>query len=270
MSSDPVDLTVTDRQGSIHRLWRGARSIFRRWPITTFYVLTLIVSWPAGLLPPGPSIAAIGAAALIDGRSGVVRLLRMVLVWRVGLGWYIVALVGPLALFVLAAFVNILTGATDVGSPGLDWPEFGRLLLLQIVGVFAGAWEELGWRGYALPRMMNRVSPLMASLGVGTLWAIWHLPLFLAGDLPWADVGFIVAVSVLFTAVFAQTGQSVLIAFLMHASINAAAGVTVLRFEGDDRIRIYWVATALTVAVVLAVVGVRPKWWLKPLQAEPT
>jgi len=243
--------------------------LFRRWPITTFYLLTLIISWPFGLLPPGPSIAAIAAAALIDGRSGVVQLLRMVLVWRVGLRWYLLALLGPLALFALAAWVNTLMGATAVGSLGLDWSEFGSLLLLQIVGVFAGAWEELGWRGYALPRMMGRLSPLLASLGLGVLWAIWHLPLFLAGDIPWADAAFIVAVSVLFTAVFVRTSQSVLIAFLMHASINAAGGVTVLLFEGGDRIQMYWAVTAVTVAVVVAVVGLRPSWWLKSPAGEP-
>lgn len=268
MSTEPTQIAMTESDGPT-RLWRSSRSLFRQWPITTFYLLTLIVSWPFGLLPPGPSIAAIAAAALIDGRSGVVQLLRMVLVWRVGLRWYLLSLLGPLALFALAAWVNTLMGATAVGSLSLDWSEFVSLLLLQIVGVFAGAWEELGWRGYALPRMMSRLSPLAASLGLGVLWAIWHLPLFLAGDIPWADAAFIVAVSVLFTAVFVRTNQSVLIAFLMHASINAAGGVTVLLFEGGDRTQMYWAVTAVTVAVVVAVVGLRPSWWLAPPSGDP-
>ncbi|HEX6286270.1 MAG TPA: CPBP family intramembrane glutamic endopeptidase [Acidimicrobiia bacterium] len=242
--------------------------MFRRWPVTTFYLLTLIVSWPAGLLPPGPSIAAIAATALIDGRSGVVELVRRVVVWRVNVGWYLLALLGPLALFALAAGVNTLMGASPVGRLSLDWSEFGRLLLLQIVGVFTGAWEELGWRGYALPRMMSRLSPLVASLGLGVLWAIWHVPLFLAGDIPWADAAFIVAVSVLFTAVFVQTSQSVLIAFLMHASINAAGGVTVLLFEGGDRTQMYWAVSAVTAVVVVAVIAMRPRWWLNPPSGE--
>lgn len=262
MSAEPTQVAGAEIESSIRQVWRGSRSLFRRWPVTTFYVLTLVVSWPAGLLPPGPSIAAIGAAALIDGRSGVVRLLRMVLVWRVGLRWYLVALFGPLALFALAAWVNVLLGATAVGSPILDWSEFGSLLLLQVFGVFAGAWEELGWRGYALPRMMRRFSPLVASLVLGILWAVWHLPLFLTGELPWADAAFIVVVSVLFTAVFVRTSQSVLIAFLMHASINAAGGVTVLLFDGPDRIQMYWAITAVAAVVVGVVVGLRSDWWL--------
>ena len=264
MSTEPTQISVTVAESSTVRLWRSSRSLFRRWPITTFYVLTLIVSWTFGLLPPGPSIAAIGAMALIDGRSGVVQLLRMALVWRVGPRWYLIAVFGPLALFALAAWLNVLIGATAVGSLTLDWPEFGSLLVLQLVGVFTGAWEELGWRGYALPRMLSRLSPLVASLGLGVLWAIWHLPLFLSGDLPWADAAFIVVVSVLFTAVFAGTSQSVLIAFLMHASMNAAGGVTVLLFEGGDRTQMYWAATAVAAAVAGVVVGLRANWWLEP------
>jgi len=264
MSAEPTQIAVTEAKGSTTRLWRSSRSLFRRWPITTFYVLTLIVSWPFGLLPPGPSIAAIAAAALIDGRSGVVQLLRMVLVWRVGFHWYLIAVFGPLALFALAAWLNVLFGATAAGSLYLDWSEFGLLLLSQMVGVLTGAWEELGWRGYALPRMLRRLSPLVASLGLGVLWAVWHLPLFLSGDLPWADAAFIVVASVLFTAVFVRTSQSVLIAFLMHAAMNAAGGVTVLLFQGGDRTQMYWTATAVAVAVAGVVVGLRAKWWLKP------
>jgi membrane protease YdiL (CAAX protease family) len=192
-------------------------------------------------------------------------------VWRVGLRWYLLAVFGPLALFAFATWLNVLVGATIIGRPILDWSEFGRLLLLQMVGVFTGAWEELGWRGYALPRMLSRFSPLVASLGVGVLWAVWHLPLFLAGDLPWGDAAFIVVVSVLFTAVFVRTRQSVLIAFVMHASINAAGGVTVLLFEGADRTRMYWSVTAVAVALAGVVVGLRASWWLRSAgkSAEP-
>ena len=268
MSTEPTQIAVTEAEGGSTRLWRSSSSLFRRWPITTFYVLTLIVSWPFGLLPPGPSIAAIAAAALIDGRSGVVQLVRMVLVWRVGLRWYLIAVFGPLALFALAAWLNVLIGATAVGSLTLDWSEFGRLLVLQLVGVLTGAWEELGWRGYALPRMLSRLSPLIASLGLGVLWAVWHLPLFLSGDLPWADAAFIVVASVLFTAVFVRTSRSVLIAFLMHASMNAAGGVTVLLFQGGDRTQMYWAVTAVAVAVAGVVVGLQAKWWLNRPQGQ--
>src|SRR3970282_284994 len=77
----------------------------RRWPITTFYLLTLAISWPLGLLPPGVSIAAIAVAALIDGRREVGALLRRVAVWRGAVRWYLIALLGPICLLAAAAAV---------------------------------------------------------------------------------------------------------------------------------------------------------------------
>jgi len=235
----------------------------RRWPVTTFYLLTLAISWPMGLLPPGVSIAAMAAAALIDGRSGVGALLRRVTVWRVGVRWYLVAILGPVGLLAVAAWVNVLAGAmVTAQGPLVDWLELGKLFVVQVVGVIAGAWEELGWRGFALPRLLKRVSPLVASLGVGVLWAVWHIPLFLSGELPWADAAALVVLSVLFTAVFVRTKQSVLIAFLMHAAFNAAGGVTVLWFEGADRVQMYWSMTAVTAVVAVAVISKQARWWV--------
>jgi hypothetical protein len=216
-----------------------------------------------GLLPPGVSIAAIAVAALIDGRREVGALLRKVAVWRVGVWWYLVALLGPVALLAAAASVNVLAGAQVVTEgPLVDWLELGKLFGFQVVGVFAGAWEELGWRGFALPRLLRRLSPLLASLGLGVLWAVWHIPLFMSGDLPWADAAALVVLSILFTAVFVRTKQSVLIAFLMHAAFNAAGGVTVLWFEGADQVQMYWSMTAVTAVVALAVISMQPRWWL--------
>jgi len=254
-----MSTTPTQTKGPV-RLVSG---LGRRWPITTFYLLTLAVSWPLGFLPPGPSIAAIAVTALIDGRSGVGALLRRVTVWRVGVGWYLVAILGPVGLLAVAAWVNVLTGAVVTAqSPLVDWPELGTLFVVQVVGVFAGAWEELGWRGYALPRLLKRFSPLVASLCLGALWAIWHIPLFMSGELPWADAASIVVLSVLFTAVFVRTKQSVLIAFLMHAALNAAGGVAVLWFEGADRVQMYWSMTAVTAVVALTVISTQVRWWL--------
>jgi hypothetical protein len=242
----------------------------RRWPITTFYLLTLAISWPLGLLPPGVSIAAIAVAALIDGRREVGALLRRVTVWRVGVRWYLVAILGPVGLLALAASVNVLAGAqVATEGPLVDWLELGKLFGFQVVGVFAGAWEELGWRGFALPRLLKRVSPLAASLGVGVLWAVWHIPLFMSGELPWADAASLVVLSILFTAVFVRTKQSVLIAFLMHAAFNAAGGIAILLFEGSDRVQLYWSLTAVMAVVALTVISMQARWWLSTPQVAP-
>jgi hypothetical protein len=216
-----------------------------------------------GLLPPGVSIAAIAVSALIDGRREVGALLRRVAVWRVGFRWYLIALLGPVALLAAAASVNVWAGAQIAPEgPLVDWLELGRLFGFQVVGVIAGAWEELGWRGFALPRLLKRTSPLTASLGLGVLWAVWHLPLFMSGELPWADAASLVVLSILFTAVFVRTKQSVLIAFLMHAALNAAGGIAILLFEGGDRVQMYWSMTAVTAVVALAVISMQARWWL--------
>jgi hypothetical protein len=213
------------------------------------------------------SIAAIAVAALIDGRREVVALLRKVTVWRVGVRWYLIALLGPVCLLAVSAWVNVLMGAqVATEGPLVDWLELGKLFGVQVVGVIAGAWEELGWRGFALPRLLTRLSPLLASLGLGVLWAVWHIPLFMSGDLPWADAAALVVLSVLFTAVFVRTKQSVLIAFLMHAALNAAGGIAVLLFEGSDRVQMYWSMTAVTAVVALAVISTQARWWLSKPQ----
>jgi membrane protease YdiL (CAAX protease family) len=263
-----IDGTKGPPGGSGAAQW--AASIARRWPITTFFLLTLAVSWPFGLLPPGPSLAAIAAAALIDGRGTVGALLRRATIWRVGVGWYVVALLGPALLFAVAVGFNVVTGARLGPTDQLiDWSELGRLFLVQVVGVFAGAWEELGWRGFALPRLLKRYSPLWASLGVGGLWAAWHIPLFMSGDVPWADAAFLVMASVLFTAVFVRTKQSVLIAFLMHASLNATGGIAIPLFEAGGRLQMYWSMTAVTGVVAIALVALNRRWWLgKPEAAD--
>jgi hypothetical protein len=71
-----------------------------------------------------------------------------------------------------------------------------------------------------------------------------------------------VVLSILFTAVFVRTKQSVLIAFLMHAAFNAAGGIAVPLFEGSDRVQMFWSMTAVTAVVAAAVISGRARWWL--------
>ncbi len=252
--------------GSARQQWYGVRdcavSLTRRWPISAFYLLTLAVSWPFGLLPIGPSLAAIPCVALLDGRAGVASLFRRVIEWRFGVSWYVIALCVPVALVLAAVGVNVMTGA-ELRSPAslFNLPELGTLFLLQVFGVFSGPWEELGWRGFLLPRLLLRHSPLVASLIVGFLWALWHVPLFVSGAVPWADMAILVPIALLFTAVFVRTKQSVLAAFLMHAALNAAAGVAVPLFEGGDQLGLYWSLGGVTTAVAVVMVALNPGWW---------
>jgi uncharacterized protein len=125
-----------------------------------------------------PSVLGVVFVALLRGRSGVRTLLGRLLHARIGLRWYLAVLaltmLGPLALGVSVLF----GGATAV----VDNTILGVLFLFAF-SIFPGSavGEELGWRGFALPRMQVRNSALKASLIIGILWGTWHLPLWLTG-----------------------------------------------------------------------------------------
>lgn len=255
-----VDPTHASAIGRISR-------IARRLPLVTFALITMAVSWPLGLLPPGPSIAAILTAAIIGGRSEVGTLLRRVTVWRVGWRWYAIALAGPVILVASAGWLTSITVADSTGVHPADWWGYFGLLGVQLFGVFAGPWEELGWRGFALPRLLERWDALTASLVLGLGWAVWHLPMLLSGDLPWPDVAVILAVTVPFTAMFLHTRGSVLLAFIMHGSLNAAGGVVIPAFDGAARNRAYWFMAGLAAVLSVVLVALWPRF--RPTVADP-
>jgi uncharacterized protein len=149
--------------------------------------------------------------------------------WRVGLGWYLFALVGFPMLFVLSLI--LLPGAL-ASFQGLA-PLAPLLLLFFSVYVFflGPLGEEPGWRGFALPRLQSLHGPLVGSLILGPLWALWHLPLFFT---PWNVlttlnlVVFVLAttcLAIIYTWVFNNTKGSVLIAILLHWSFDLSAGI---------------------------------------------
>jgi hypothetical protein len=93
------------------------------------------------------------------------------------------------------------------------------------------------------------------------IWAFWHVPLFVTGLVPWPDAALVFALSFVFTAIYLQTAGSVLIAFLLHASINGAGAFFLGLFAAGDRVRMYWIMAALCAVVVIAAVVVsRDRW----------
>jgi len=172
-------------------------------------------------------LAAFIMTGAIEGRAGVGRFLRRFVLWRVGLRWYLFAFVGIPVIAVLS--VVVIPGV--LGS----FQGLGSLAPLSLLGVFVyvlflgGALgEEPGWRGFALPRLQSVHGPLLGTLILGPLWALWHLPLFLT---PWNEltafnvVVFVLAttcLAIMYTWVFNNTKGSVLMAILIHASFNAS------------------------------------------------
>lgn len=241
-------------------------SVVKRYPIVTFFVLAFALSWwawilyafglsPMPILSCGPFLAALVVLAVTRGKAGVKDLFSRMVRWRVGLGWYAVALLVPVGLTAVAAALNVLLlGAQSPSSAELGgWTDlFLTFAIILLVPGFAGTWEEPGWRGYALPRLQSGRSALAASLIVGVFWALWHLPLMMVGEAAWSDLVQIVAVSVVFAWVFNNANGSVLIVMLMHAMNNTISGHFFSRmFSGADL-----VSQSLLLAVVWCVVAI--------------
>lgn len=159
-----------------------------------------------------PMLAALLVAGLFPGAAGVRPLLRQVRTWRVGIGWYGIALIGPIVLFLFADVVHIVLG----GEPPQRWLRFpspfyfGPGGLVFLVGsLLAGSFgEEPGWRGFALPPLQNRYGALAASILIGLIWSTWHiwiaitpggLSLMSLTDVVWNTYVRLIATAVIYT-----------------------------------------------------------------------
>ena len=175
----------------------------------------------------GPALGAISAAAYESGRPGVSSLLGQARRWRIHPRWYLIALLGP-ALIMLAGFLiwRALGGPRPPAPPLSTWLSLPLLILALLLPAL---FEEIGWRGFALPRLQSRVGWLAASLVIGAVWALWHAPIWFIpdagfGTLPFPIFAiFTLALSALFTWLYNGAGGSVLLPALAHAAINAYA-----------------------------------------------
>jgi membrane protease YdiL (CAAX protease family) len=249
-------------------------SVVKRHPLITFFVLAFAFAWSMWLLIAlypnsaayipsatfGPLIAAFIVLALTRGKSGVKELLSRMVRWRVGLRWYAVALLLPLALVLVAVYANVLLfGASAPSAVELgQWPRLFLLfpLLLILDGPLG---EEPGWRGFALPRLQVGYSALVASLILGSVWAFWHLPKLVMDSTfrPVPFVLFAIAGSILFTWVYNSTNGSVLLTILFHASINAIQGAFFFSmFSGADLTSLWWLLAVVYWAAAIVVVVV--------------
>jgi membrane protease YdiL (CAAX protease family) len=232
--------------------------------LVAFFVLAYLLTWwtyPLLTVSPllgipglfGPALAAMIMAAVTDGKPGVKALLGRVVLWRVGLRWYVVALGLPTVLSLATAGLSYLLGSSTFIRPG-------QVSVLDFVVFVLVVGEELGWRGYALPLLLERRSPVTASLILGVIWGVWHLPTFVIPGTPQYGLPFAafllltIEYSILMTWVFLHTHGSVLIATLFHGAINLSQGFFLGGMEGASR---YWLLSivygvaALIAAIVL-------------------
>jgi uncharacterized protein len=207
----------------------------------------------------GPFLAAVVVLALTEGKAGLLGLFRRMIRWRVAPGWYAVALLLPAVLAIAATVLNVLLGAQPPSAAELSkWTGlFSTFAIVLLVPGVGGAWEEPGWRGYALPRLQNGRSALVASLILAALIAGWHLPLMVAGQVHYSDIVLIFAAVIVFNWVFNNAKGSVLIIMLMHAANNAVSGSFFFpMFSGADSVReawllalVWWVVAVLVIVI---------------------
>ncbi len=178
------------------------------------------------------------------------RLLAKVVDYRVGPLWFAVAIGLPFLLTAIGAGLFVLIGGEfRVSRPGV----IGLVLVLLVLG------EEIGWRGFALPRLRARLGGLAASLVLGVIWAAWHLANgILPGlDLYWSAFHlfalFVVAQTVLFTWIATHTRGSVLLAWIFHASINLAGAVFAFGGIGGQALQWWLSGLAFAAAAVIVV-----------------
>ncbi|PYP47669.1 MAG: hypothetical protein DMD42_02170 [Gemmatimonadetes bacterium] len=225
--------------------------------LVKFFVLTYAVMWscfipvaaagipayaPLGavLLLLGtfaPSLVAVWLTARAEGDSGLRALLGGVLRWQVAAGWYLFALAYIPAIKLTVALVHRLaTGA---------WPRFGDEPWYGILAAIAfstpfQAGEEIGWRGYALPRLATRFGLARASVLLGFIWAAWHLPQFFIPEVDTYGQSFFVyalqvtALSVAMAWLYARTNGSLLLVMLLHAAVNNAKDIVPSALPGAN------------------------------------
>ena len=233
----------------------GPPSGTRRHPLAIFFLLACGISWllwaplwlPAfgitglwvfpfhhALGALGPIIAAFLVSTMEIGRHGPADLLRRMGLWRGRLVWVAVALLAPYALLALAVFGVSILGGESLSMAGFgtsrEFAQFSAPMFLVYNIVSFGIGEEVGWRGFALPRLQTRHSALVASMLLTVGWAFWHLPLFFyrpgymsmggAGVAGWLFS--LLTGAVLLTWLYNESRGSILVVALFHATVDVA------------------------------------------------
>ena len=226
----------------------------KRYPVPIYFALVFIFSWGAGLLVidpeafplsfervgrigalvyigilAGPCLTGLLLTGLIEGQAGFRELLLRLRRWRVGAIWYALALLPPV---VMTATSLLLSFISSDFRPALFASNDKTGLVMRAVGpsLMVGFLEEIGWTGFAVPRLRSRHSIIVTGLIVGLLWGAWHFPLFweantFSATLPFAILfarlfSWLPAFRVLMVWVYDHT-RSLLVVMLMHAVLVA-------------------------------------------------
>jgi membrane protease YdiL (CAAX protease family) len=256
-------ITRTDTAGRAcagrhkENIMKSITAFIKRHPVLTFYALAFAISWGGILIVvggpggypgtpeqvgrlflfvmlawfAGPSVASLLMTGLVDGRAGLRDLLSRLLKWRVGARWYALALLTAPLVYVAISFALSLTSPVFLPNILTTSDKAALLLMGLAYGLIGGGFcEELGWTGFAVPRLGQRYGVLTTALIVGVLWGAYHLSVIYWASSPSGALLLVIllaqlfawmpAFRVLMVWVYGRT-QSLLVAMLMHASLSS-------------------------------------------------
>ena len=229
-----------------------------------------LIAFPVPLTPLGafgPGVGALVSASVMGGRPELGRLVSRFrtsgTTWR-GLT---LALVAWPAMVVIAIGGAVLSGTHLSTAPQLSL----ALVILSVIEIFlfTSVGEELGWRGYALPILLERTRPVVASIIVGAIWAVWHLPLFWIPGTAQASIPFgyfalaILASSFVYTVVFRLSGPSIVAVLLLHTMEDASLGIAQVGWPQATDGNVFWF-TYLGVLLLTGMAGAFLLWRSRP------
>lgn len=278
------------------------KNLIKSHPVLNYFVLTFIFTWggmamaayPGGFpiteeqfetagalvyvaMLVGPSGAGLLLIGLLDGRAGYRELLSRLVKWRVGVRWYAVALLtAPL---MITAILFGLSLVSPEFQPTLFTSDNKFTVVLSAIaaGLAVGLFEELGWTGFAVPRLKRRYSVLTAGLMVGIVWGAWHFLPFWESDTFSAAFPLALLLAQLFSWlppyrilmvwVYDRT-ESLLVSVLMHASLMASLNALVPAELSGTTLLIWILAWAATLWVTVAAVTMSNRGWLLRQSAQ--
>lgn len=248
--------------------------------LSAFFVLAYAISWSIwpfhafGLLPRmeflaiGPLVAALLVTGLTWGRSGLKAWAARLIRWRVGWIWYAVALLLPALMALVSGFANIALGAPASAVPEAASTGLLAAFALRLVNPLdTPLGGEPGFRGYAVPVLQVRNTPLATAAILGLLVSGWHLPLVVFGRLSLIGLPTTFAITFLFVWLFNRTGGSALLTLLFHSS-QATFTMGSFGFSGADTGRADLIYLGVVLAAALATVLLnRDAWQRAPAPA---
>ncbi|MEP7197540.1 MAG: type II CAAX endopeptidase family protein [Saprospiraceae bacterium] len=213
----------------------------------------------------GPLIASFLTTFIFLKTEGIKTLLKRCFQVK-PLIYLTIALFSPFLLAIIASFLNYFINSQPIILTGLlttnEFPNFNLLTFFIYNLIFFGIGEEVGWRGFALPRLQNKMNALTASIALTFFWALWHLPLFfyrtgyntmdMAGIFGW--VFSLLTGSILLTWLFNSTRANILICAIFHSTVDIA-------FTTDlaDKNIVNYMGILITVWGILTIIIYKPK-----------